>query len=135
MGIIMIRISVLYFFIGTLMGIMIHAFPELRVVHPHWNLLGWVSLAISGLVYTVFPKAGSSRLGKVHFWLHTIGIPILLLGLFLSGMGLPAEPYAPIGGIFIVIGVLLFTINVFKYVNHSNLSLINKEATHEEVQK
>lgn len=135
MGVIMIRISVLYFFIGTIMGIMIHAIPELRVVHPHWNLLGWVSFAISGLVYTVFPEAGNSRLGKIHFWLHTIGIPILLLGLFFSGLGLPAEPYAPIGGLLIVIGVLLFTINVFKNVNQTNLFNKNKETTHEQVQK
>jgi cbb3-type cytochrome oxidase subunit 1 len=132
MGVLILRISALYFLIGTVMGILIHAIPELRVVHPHWNLLGWVSFAIAGLIYCVFPEAGSSKLGKVHFWLHAIGMPILLLGLFLAGMGLPAEPFAPIGGLLIIIGVLLFTINVFKNVK---LTAFTHGSREENIQK
>ena len=116
MGVVLIRISVIYFFIGVVMGSMIHAVPELRTLHPHWNLLGWVSFALAGLIYTLFPQAGSSKLGKIHFWLHTLGMPLMLLGLLFDGLGLPAVPYAPVGGLLIVIGVLLFAINVFVHV-------------------
>jgi cbb3-type cytochrome oxidase subunit 1 len=113
MGIMMVRISVVYFFIGVVLGILIHVTPELATVHPHWNLLGWVSFALGGVVYCVFPKAGASKLGKAHFWLHLVGIPILLFGLLRFGMGQPAEPFAPLGGLLIVVGALLFMINVF----------------------
>ncbi|MDQ0914906.1 cytochrome-c oxidase [Paenibacillus sp. V4I5] len=99
MGIMMFRISVVYFFIGVVLGILIHVMPEQAVVHPHWNLLGWVSFALGGIVYCLFPKAGTSKLGKAHFWLHLLGIPILLYGLLRVGMGQPAEPFAPLGGL------------------------------------
>ena len=118
MGIWMIRVSVLYFFIGVIMGMMIHAMPLLISVHPHWNLLGWVSLALGGLVYHVFPKAGASRLGKAHFWLHAIGIPFLAFGLLRVGQGQPAEPFAPLGGLLIIVGTLCFLINVFLHVKN-----------------
>ncbi|WP_240633471.1 cytochrome-c oxidase [Paenibacillus montanisoli] len=115
-GIMMVRISVIYFFIGVLLGILIHKVPELAAVHPHWNLLGWVSFALGGIVYCVFPKAGASRLGKAHFWLHLAGIPLLLYGLLRLGIGQSAEPFAPIGGLLIAAGALAFVINVFRNV-------------------
>ncbi|MFP3122598.1 cytochrome-c oxidase [Ectobacillus funiculus] len=135
MGVIMLRISAVYFLIGTLMGVMIHALPMLRVVHPHWNLLGWVSFSIAGLVYTVFPAAGKSKLGIFHFWLTVIGMPLLFIGLFLSGIGLPAEPYAPIGGLLIIIGALLFTINVFKHVKLAGFYPSHHESFQNHIQK
>jgi cbb3-type cytochrome oxidase subunit 1 len=113
MGIVMIRISVLYFAVGVIMGILIHAIPELRAVHPHLNLLGWVSLALAGLIYTIFPQAGNSKLGKIHFWLHVVGIPVLLFGLFQIGYGRSGLPFAPLGGLLIVIGTILFAVNLF----------------------
>lgn len=117
MGIWMIRVSVFYFFIGVVMGMMIYALPIFAWVHPHWNLLGWVSLALGGIIYHMFPKAGASRLGKTHFWLHVTGIPVLSFGLLRVGLDQPAEPFAPIGGLLIIVGTLIFLINVFLNVN------------------
>jgi cbb3-type cytochrome oxidase subunit 1 len=35
--------------------------------HAHINLLGWVSLAITGGIYHIFPTAGENKLAKIHF--------------------------------------------------------------------
>ncbi|CAM2825392.1 cytochrome-c oxidase [Paenibacillus sediminis] len=119
MGIRLIKISVVYFVIGVLLGMymsMSHSYTYTGV-HVHINLLGWVSLAVSGLIYHLFPKAGESTLGKIHFWLHNIGVPIMMIGLFLllsevSGM----EPVIAVGGVITVLGVIFLALNVFQNV-------------------
>jgi hypothetical protein len=61
-------------------------------VHSHIGLLGWAAMAITGLAYLALPKCGQSRLAAVHFWLHNIGVPLLLGSLafmMLSGAHLP----------------------------------------------
>ncbi len=116
MGVRLIQISVVYFFIGTILGMLIHSTPELANVHPHFNLLGWVSLALAGGIYHMFPKAGESALGKIHFWLHVIGIPVMVIGLALDGFGIDLGPIVPIGALIVIIGTLFFMINVLKHV-------------------
>ena len=37
--------------------------------HAHLMLLGWVSFAIFGVFYQMFPAAAANRLAQVHFWL------------------------------------------------------------------
>src|SRR5699024_7475156 len=80
-----IKISVIYFIIGIAAGLFMSATIQLQwsAGHAHVNLVGWVSTVIMGLVYTSYPKAGNSLLGKWHFWLYNIGLPILLLSMFM----------------------------------------------------
>lgn len=52
--------------------------------HAHINLLGWVSLALSGVIYQLFPLAGENKLAVLHFWLQMIGVPLLTLRWFYS---------------------------------------------------
>lgn len=119
MGARLIKIASVYFVLGIALGMFMsisHKF-DLSSVHAHVNLLGWVSLALSGFVYHIFPKSAESTLGKVHFWLHNIGLPIMMIGLFLLVSGVAGmEPIVAVGGSLTSIGVLFFMINVLKNV-------------------
>jgi hypothetical protein len=88
-GIIWIRIAVVYLLLGVAMGIYMGASQNfaMRPVHAHVNLLGWATLALAGLIYTVFPEAGASKLAKTHFWLLNLALPVMMgaLAMVLSG--------------------------------------------------
>ncbi|OES45669.1 cytochrome-c oxidase [Domibacillus iocasae] len=113
-----LKIAVCYFVAGVLLGMtmgIIHDF-RLTSVHAHINLLGWVSMALFGLIYHFYPAAAQTKLARIHFWLHNIGLPIMMMAIgFQIWTGDAAfMPAAIIGSLLIVIGVLLFAINLFK---------------------
>lgn len=126
MGIRWLKISVVYFVIGVLMGMgmsMSHSFL-LTPVHAHINLLGWASIALAGVMYLLFPQAGESLLGKLHFWLHNVGLPVMMIGLTLVTTGNPAfEPVIAAGASVTTIGIILFAVNVFVNVKPASFSL------------
>jgi hypothetical protein len=116
-GIIWIKAAVLYFMMGVGLGIYMGASGDhvLIPVHAHFNLLGWVSLALIGLIYRQFPVAGSSRLATVQFWLHNLGLIVamlLLAGILRGHSGL--DPVIGLASVVIGVSVVLFAINVFK---------------------
>jgi hypothetical protein len=131
MGKTFLKAAVIYFTIGVLMGItmgIIHDF-RLTSVHAHVNLLGWVSMAIFGLIYHFYPQAATTKLAKIHFWFHNIGLPVMMVGIatqIITGSN-AALPVAIIGSIVLVVGVILFTINLFKHIgNDAKLDSNNK---------
>ncbi|TDF98904.1 cytochrome-c oxidase [Paenibacillus piri] len=132
MGANLIKIASVYFVVGVLFGMFMsisHKF-EFASVHAHINLVGWVSLALAGFVYHVFPKAAGSALGKLHFWLHNIGLPIMMIGLVLLVSGVPGtEPIVATGGTITAIAVILFMINVLKNVSASKDQSITPNKT------
>lgn len=120
MGRVMIAAASLYFVLGVLMGMgmsMTESFV-LSSVHAHINLLGWVSLALGGILYHLFPVAEKSRLGVAHCWLHVIGIPIMMGGLtamMLTGNHAFSAIVA-VGGMLVVVGTILFSINCLMHI-------------------
>lgn len=114
-GLIWLRVAVVYFVIGVIFGMYIGITQQFQFssVHAHINLLGWASLALSGIIYCLFPAAGESRLGQWHFWLHNIGLPVMVIGLYLEIAQLASLPLIPIGGIVAIIGIILFAVNMF----------------------
>jgi len=113
-----LRIAVVYFIAGVLLGIVMAAHQEftLRPVHAHINLLGWVSLALFGLFYRSQPAAAESRLARVHFWLYNLALPVqmTMLVLFLRGNA-SVEPVLAVASIAMAVAVLCFAINLWKY--------------------
>jgi cbb3-type cytochrome oxidase subunit 1 len=86
----------------------------LRSVHAHINLLGWATMALAGLIYSVFPQTGQSRLAKIHFWLHNIALPILLVSLSFLILG-NKQVIPLLGGAEIItaIGIIAFVAIIF----------------------
>ena len=116
-GVLWIKAAVVYFIMGVGLGIYMGASGShlLVPVHAHFNLLGWASLALVGLIYHQFPAAGSHRLATVQFWLHNIGLlaaMVLLIG-FLHG-NTALDPLLGVASLVIGSSVVLFAINVFQ---------------------
>jgi cbb3-type cytochrome oxidase subunit 1 len=115
-----LKIASVYFTIGVLVGLTMGIIHDFRFtsVHAHINLLGWVSMAIFGLIYHFYPHAAKTKLAKTHFWLHNIGLPAMMIGIavqMLTGSG-AALAVTIVGSMGLVIGVILFTINLFRNI-------------------
>jgi cbb3-type cytochrome oxidase subunit 1 len=84
MGIKLIKMSVIYFAIGVLLGyyMSISHSHDLAPVHAHINLLGWTALTLAGIIYHIFPDLSRNKLGIGHFWLHSFGLPVMMGSLF-----------------------------------------------------
>ena len=115
-GVTWLKLAVLYLIVGIGLGIMMGASEDftLRPVHAHINLLGWTTMALAGLTYSVFPAAGQSRLARVHFWLANISMPVLAvsLALMLTGMK-QIVPVLAASEIVAALGIFCFAANLF----------------------
>lgn len=118
MGVRLIKIAVVYFIIGISFGLYMSAFHvfNLATVHVHVNLLGWMSLSIAGIIYIIFPNLGKTQAAKIHFWLHNIGLPVMMISIAAAilGLGEVFFPIATIGGALTVIGIFFFGYNILK---------------------
>jgi hypothetical protein len=117
-GVNLVKISAVYMSVGLVIGLKMglsgnHA---LATVHSHIGLLGWTTMAMTGLVYIVRPRCADSKLSRLYFWLHNIGLPIMMISLVLyHGYGnAQAEKVAGIGSIIVLLALFVFTINIFK---------------------
>lgn len=115
-GVVWLKLAVLYLVLGIAMGIAMGATQNftLRPVHAHVNLLGWTTFGLAGLIYSLFPKAGESRLAKVHFWLLNLSMPVMMAALSAILLGhtelVPVLATAEIAG---AIGIVAFAANLF----------------------
>jgi hypothetical protein len=116
-GIVWLKLSVLYLLVGVGIGIAMGASQNftLRPVHAHVNLLGWTTLALAGVIYSVFPDAGSSLLARIHFWTMNIALPVMMLALaYLLVSGDRAViPVLGAAEIMAALSVLSFAANLF----------------------
>lgn len=114
-----LKLAVLYFVIGVILGNYMGATMDfgLRTVHAHINLLGWASLALAGLIYTLHPLAANSPLAVWHFWIAAIVLPVLFIALAMMMRGSQAVgPVVGIASAAMGLAVLLFAVNVFRNV-------------------
>jgi len=109
-----IKIAVLYLALGVTLGVVMGMLQKFTFtpVHAHLNLLGWASLALVGLVYHAFPQAAETRLARIHFWLHNLGLPVFMvaLALMLSGHE-SVMPLVAIAALVVLLGLFLFATN------------------------
>ena len=117
MAIRFLKFAIVYLMLGVAMGVAMgvtHHF-EYAPVHAHINLLGWVSLGLVRDDLSRLSAGGADRLARWHFWLHVIGLPIFMIGLFLlsqrreRGSGCVA-----IGAAITFVGLVLFAVNLMR---------------------
>ncbi|KPK11236.1 MAG: hypothetical protein AMJ68_06460 [Acidithiobacillales bacterium SG8_45] len=100
--------------IGMLLGIIMGARQDFSMapVHAHVNLLGWVSLAIYGIVYRLYPVMTEGKLASWQFYLANLGLlimaPSLAMVLKDSKSALPALILSE----FMVFGALLLFLKI-----------------------
>ncbi len=115
LGMRLLKIAAVYLVAGLLLGMAmaISGQFQLRSVHAHLNLLGWVSMALVGLVYCQFPVLASNALARWHFRLHNLGLPVMMLALALYHSGYEtAEPVLGLSAVVTVLALLLFSCNL-----------------------
>lgn len=110
-----LKIAVVYLALGATLGLIMGITQKftLTPVHAHLLLLGWASLALAGIVYHLYPAAATTRLARLHFWLHNVGLPVFMvsLGLLLSGNE-GALPVVATGATVVLVGLFVFAANV-----------------------
>jgi len=122
-GVAFLKIASLYLLAGLVLGLAMAIAKDfsLMSVHSHVLLLGWATLAITGVVYLVLPRCAATRLAAGHFWLHNLGLPVMMASLAAEALGEPrAEPLISIGSILVVVGLGLFTVNVLRNAGASD---------------
>jgi len=110
-----IAVAAVYATLGMAFGIAmgISQSFEYAHVHAHINLVGWVTLALYGLVYRAYPKMAEGRLASVHFWVANAGALVFLPGIFLAinGQGVAS---AIIGSLLTLAGMIVFLVNFLR---------------------
>jgi cytochrome c oxidase cbb3-type subunit 1 len=129
-------------------------YTDWNVGHVHSGALGWVAMVSIGAMYHLIPvlfnqgRMYSTRLINIHFWIHTTGIVLYIVAMWISGVmqGLmwravntdgtltysfvesltASYPFYFIrflGGVLVVTGFLLMAYNMFKTIGAKDGSL------------
>jgi hypothetical protein len=112
------RISVSIGLLGMAFGIFMGITQDfaLAPAHAHLNLLGFVTLFLSGLYYRVFPEAAASRLAPYQAVVSAAGailFPIGIASVLLGGHD-RFEPVVVAGALIVLLGMLLFAVIIYR---------------------
>lgn len=111
------RVAVLYGVIGMAWGIhmAISGNHATYPAHAHLLLLGWVSMALYGVVFRLCPRAGEGALARFHIWIANGGLLIMTPGVAMIHSGNAAgDPLAGIGAILTILAMLIFAYRVWR---------------------
>ncbi len=110
-----IHTAVAYLLAGVALGTYMGAAQDFRFthVHAHLNLLGWVALALAGLLYDRYPQLTRGPLAEAHDWLHSVGLAVFMAAFAGLASGGGSKAGVAAGASAVALGVLLFAINVF----------------------
>ncbi len=93
-----ILMSIVYLMVASVLGVLMlgGGYGQLKFVHSHLMLLGWVSMMIYGVGYHILPKfAGrflrSKAMAVLQFWMANAGL-IGMLAFYLVSFYDPATP-------------------------------------------
>jgi cbb3-type cytochrome oxidase subunit 1 len=121
-----IKASLIYLGIGTVMGVWMVLFPEVRFaltrVHVHILLLGFMAMMIYGVGYHILPRfmgrpVYSTLLGNVQVWLANLTLIGLCISWILeASQGGVWHLWAILFGIGQGVAIFLFIINLWMSV-------------------
>ena len=112
------RLAIVYFVVATALGLYMGMTGShgLIPVHAHLNLLGWASLALTGILYDRFPAATATRLYPIHFWVYNITLPVAMLALALLLLR-GNEALVPVVGVVSLVlfaSIVVFAANIWR---------------------
>lgn len=106
--------ALLYAIVGMGLGIhmgIAHDFSG-TPIHVHINLVGWVTLAIYGLIHRAYPAMSASRLAWPQFWIAQAGALVFPIGIALS-IYRDWPVLAILGSLAVFLAMILFTLMAF----------------------
>lgn len=114
-----LRLAVLYVLAGMVLGEYMGASGDhtLQPVHAHINLLGWVSLALFGLIYKAWPQMAAGKLPVLQFALFNIGIVIQIIGVTVIYLDTPESggPIAGVGSTILIAATAIFAVHAWRH--------------------
>lgn len=107
--------AAVYVLLGMILGIVMSASQDhtMAPVHAHLNLVGWASMGLFGLYYHNVPEAAVSPLARIHFWVATVGLWLLVPGIALAITG-RGEILAAIASLIVLAAMVLFVVIVWR---------------------
>ncbi|HET6389855.1 hypothetical protein [Hyphomicrobium sp.] len=89
--------------------------------HAHMLVIGWVSFALFGFFYHLFPAAEKGRLATAQFWLAEISLLTMVVGLaqIFAGRADTGTPFAAAASIGLLTSMILFAINAWPIVRRA----------------
>ncbi|MGQ3480320.1 hypothetical protein [Paenibacillus sp. TY11] len=111
-----LKIAAVYFALGALLNVIIGVSGDysLSNVQSHIHLLGWTTLGIIGLIYVAFPALSVTILARIHFWMHNIGLPVLVLAIIGKNYEVAeAGVWVVTGWVLLAAGIMLFMVNMW----------------------
>lgn len=112
-----IQLSLVYFCVAVVLGCWMGATHQFQLspVHAHLNLLGWVTMALTGMLYHHFPAAAASRLATWHFRVYNTALPAMMLALALMlGGHAGMEPVVGMASLAVMVSIVLFALNLWR---------------------
>jgi hypothetical protein len=94
--------------VGMLLGLYMGmaADTKLLTVHVAMMLSGFVTLALYGVLFRLWPAMKKSPLALAQFWISAVGVAVLIVGsYFLVTSG--SIPLAAIGSLAMIVGAAL----------------------------
>ena len=103
-----IAIALLLAIAGMLLGLYMGIAADNRLLTMHVALLlpGFVTLAIYGMLYRLWPALKKSSMAAAQFWLAMVGIAALVVGTYLFAMN-GSVPVAAIGSVITIAAAVL----------------------------
>ncbi|KJD41522.1 hypothetical protein QD46_05785 [Paenibacillus polymyxa] len=111
-----LKIAAVYFALGALLSAIIGVSGDynLSPIQSHIHLLGWTTLGIIGLIYVAFPALSVTILARIHFWIHNISLPVLILAIIGKNYAIvEAGVWIVIGWVLLAAGIMLFMVNMW----------------------
>ena len=103
-----VAIALLWAVAGMLLGLYMGIAEDhtLLTVHVAMMLSGFVTSALYGVLYRLWPAMKKSPLALAQFWISAIGVAVLIIGsYFLVTRG--SIPLAAIGSLAMIVGAAL----------------------------
>jgi hypothetical protein len=121
-----VQVALVYFLVAVMLGVGMAASHDhrLRALHVHLNLLGWVSAAVTGGVYLLFPSAAETLAARIHFWLYNLALPVMMVslgGLLLGHSGF--EPLVAASSVAVLLAVAIFVATVLRHSVRSSIAV------------
>jgi hypothetical protein len=107
--VVFIGLGLIFLVIGMVFGIWMGITQnfQYQAAHAHWNLVGFVTSTLYGLIHRAYPKLATSKLTWAQCFVHVLGVLIFAPGIILAVVT-QQEIGAVIGALLLVLAALMF---------------------------
>jgi len=119
--VVFIGLGLIFLVIGMAFGVWMGIAQTFQFApaHAHWNLVGFVTSTLYGLIHRAYPKLATSRLTWIQCVTHVAGVLIFAPGIILA-VTIHNEIAAIVGSLLIVAAALMFMWIYFTHDHRTN---------------